>query len=475
MFSPEREPHPSVAEIKYLQQPVALTLPAACISLVLKVPSKSTQNILPESHASSELCQCQVKVCNRYAFSDLSHLEWKWKIILEFYPDITLQGHAILVDEHLNIDCRTYISDFLDIAPPTQIGKTFLNVEGVLVSDTSWAKAGHSVVLEQFPVDLLFESLSLQKHPPNDGNRQGRLSVVEESSHIRITIDADKQSSIVIDKKTGGINAINLDERNILHGQGIQPNFTRASTDNDRGGMELVLDFLRLNWAKPLLRRVTKELFSYEMHWRDHGFSQENPPSSCCTDSKVTSMDDSIQIETKFFIRQISGKKILTCKHVYTIFTDGTMRLDVKVTPSDCIRGIPSLPRVGLSLVLNPIFHRVKYFGRGPHENYVDRKAGAHFGSWLTSPSKMGFDYIVPSEMGSRSDCRWVGFDGIDGGLVISTDSDCALFSFSALLHTAQELHTATHTNGLDQRQDGEHPVIVNIDHRLMGLGGDVR
>ncbi len=475
MFSPDREPHPSVSEIKYLQQPAAVTLPNAHLNLVIKVPdsSKRIPAVVPDS--LKEQCHIQLKVVNRYAFSDLSHLVWKWKIILEFHPNADLHGFATLVDETLSIDCSSILHNLFDLAPPMVIGDVFLNIEGVLLSDQSWANAGHRVVSEQLPMKLLYESLSLQHHPLSKSMSRSSLAVVEDSSSIYVSNDMSRPSVVVIDKKTGGINAIKLDGRNILHGHGIQPNFTRASTDNDRGGMELVLDFLHLNWAKSLIRGISKKLFSYEMHWRDNGVSQDAPPSSTCTERKITTLGDSVQIEMTCSIRGASGNSILTATHVYNIFPNCTLRADVKVTPSDCIRGIPSLPRVGLSFGLHPAFHRVKYFGRGPHENYVDRKSGAQIGTWSTSPSKMGFDYIVPSENGSRSDCRWASFESDIGGLIVSADSNCELFSFSALLHTNHELHTASHTNDLDQRKDGEHPIFVNIDNRCMGLGGDVR
>ena len=86
----------------------------------------------------------------------------------------------------------------------------------------------------------------------------------------------------------------------------------------------------------------------------------------------------------------------------------------------------------------------------------------------------MGYSYIVPSENGSRSDCKWISFDSDDGGIVVVADA-CNSFSCSALLHSAEELHHAQHTCDLDPRKNGVHPIHVNIDHQLLGVGGDVR
>jgi beta-galactosidase len=106
-------------------------------------------------------------------------------------------------------------------------------------------------------------------------------------------------------------------------------------------------------------------------------------------------------------------------------------------------------------------------------ENYPDRKSGSHFGWWKTSASDMGYDYIVPSENGSRSNCQQICFESSkDGGLAVIADPNTS-FSCSALLHSAEELYHASHTCDLDQRVNGIHPIYVNVDHQLMGVGGD--
>jgi Beta galactosidase small chain len=108
-------------------------------------------------------------------------------------------------------------------------------------------------------------------------------------------------------------------------------------------------------------------------------------------------------------------------------------------------------------------------------QNYPDRKAAAEMGFYETTSSCVGYTYIVPSENGSRSDCRWVAFRGVDGaGICIASERSDG-FSFSSLLHSASELNAAAHTCDLETRKDGEHPIHCSIDHRLMGLGGDTR
>ena len=104
----------------------------------------------------------------------------------------------------------------------------------------------------------------------------------------------------------------------------------------------------------------------------------------------------------------------------------------------------------------------------------------------------MGYDYIFPSETGNRSDCSWVMFRGkdtrekvrgagskirnnTDGFMIVSQHrNDHQKFHFSALLHSQLELHRATHTHQLEQRNEGDHIIYCNFDSHLMGIGGDV-
>ena len=124
---------------------------------------------------------------------------------------------------------------------------------------------------------------------------------------------------------------------------------------------------------------------------------------------------------------------------------------------------------------LDESLNRIQYFGRGPHENYPDRKASAEFGVFKTTPEEMSYlKYIVPSENGSRSDCEWTSFrTKNDEGLCIVCKGDDASdgnFSCSASLYSNSELDLATHTRDLPDRKQGT--IHVNIDHQLMGLGG---
>ena len=63
------------------------------------------------------------------------------------------------------------------------------------------------------------------------------------------------------------------------------------------------------------------------------------------------------------------------------------------------------LPRIGATFAVPARFTEVHWFGRGPHENYPDRNAGAVLGTWQQRPDEL--PYLVPQEFGLRTDCRW--------------------------------------------------------------------
>lgn len=128
-----------------------------------------------------------------------------------------------------------------------------------------------------------------------------------------------------------------------------------------------------------------------------------------------------------------------------------------------------SLPRLGLSFSLPSEFSSVSWFGRGPHENYPDRKTGAFVGRYSMPLEDLHTPYIVPSENGHRCDVRWVELRSADGVGICCMPMGPELLGFSASRHALANLEKAAHTNEL---QLDPH-INLHIDHRMMGVGGD--
>lgn len=164
----------------------------------------------------------------------------------------------------------------------------------------------------------------------------------------------------------------------------------------------------------------------------------------------------------------------------YTVFLNGSVRVNVEIDCSGA--GVPTLARVGMRMRLAAPMRKISFFGRGPHENYPDRKQSAHVGLHESDAAAMAVPYIVPGESGGRSDASWVSAtDSAGVGLLATAASGETFALFSAQPFSAEQLGAAKHTSELGLDLDSTaasccdaNPVHVTLDHAHMGLGGDV-
>lgn len=125
---------------------------------------------------------------------------------------------------------------------------------------------------------------------------------------------------------------------------------------------------------------------------------------------------------------------------------------------------LSGLPRVGVRFALPQTFTHIRWFGRGPHENYPDRNAGALRDVWAREPDEL--PYIVPQEFGLRTDCEWIEFVSRNHTLRIDVLSP-ATMHFSAVHHTPLQLFEAMDSTQLERNKD----LVVHLDVVHRGLG----
>ena len=132
--------------------------------------------------------------------------------------------------------------------------------------------------------------------------------------------------------------------------------------------------------------------------------------------------------------------------------------IEVSVDPE-----MPPLPRVGMRLLLCDKPEAVSWLGRGPHENYPDRKLSADLGAWSCDRQAMQTPYIFPSDNGLRCDVR----QAVIGSVCIERIDDD--FAFAVSDFGVESLMRAEHTF-----ECIEQPALhVHIDGYHMGVGGD--
>ena len=169
-----------------------------------------------------------------------------------------------------------------------------------------------------------------------------------------------------------------------------------------------------------------------------------------------------VRIEVASVLAPYSQRPAFSCTYDYAIYGTGDVVVKTTAAPR---RTLPPLPRLGLQLRLPGSLDRFAWYGRGPHESYVDRKESARIGLYLGTVQEQYVPYIYPQENGNKTDVRWAAITDVRGmGLLVT---GMPLVNVSAHHYTPEDLAAATHAHELVRRDE----TIVNLDHAQAPLG----
>jgi beta-galactosidase len=296
-----------------------------------------------------------------------------------------------------------------------------------LAADTRWADAGHVLAWTQAKVPF---DVPEREAPALDQLDEVALNETAD------TIEAEGAGfSVAVDRETGSLASLVYEGQQLIESP-LTPNYWRAETDNDRANGNGMASLLRA--------------------WEDAG---ETLTVTSVSAEPVAEQAVRVRVEGTLPV----GESTFT--NEYTVYGNGDVHVEHTVTR----RGEtpPSIPRVGLQMAIPGSYDEVTWFGRGPHENYRDRKTGAAVGQHERSLSEFATPYVRPQENANRSDVRWVAFtDGEGQGLLAVADS---ALSISAWPYRQADLAKATHTYQLPDRD----VTTVNLDLGQMGVGGN--
>jgi beta-galactosidase len=307
-------------------------------------------------------------------------------------------------------------------------GETFLNVRLRLARDTVWAPAGHVVAWEQLALATSHKGKSLP------ASVTGGALHVERHDGVGVSSTGFKVHFSGATCLPGVYNAGGRDLAGFM-----RFNFWRALTDNDRG------------W------KVGDKMGA----WRNAG--REAVVESC------TATESGGTVVIAGVVKFPSTAARATLSHV--VYGSGAIDTAVRLElPSTA----PEVPRLGFQLGIPEALDRVEWFGRGPHESYIDRMESAAVGLYRSTVSDWVTPYVRPQENANRTGVRRVTFVAADGrGLEIQAPPATPL-SVSAWPYSLEELEAAKHDDELPRRPHGHRPLIsVNLDHAQMGVGGD--
>jgi len=148
----------------------------------------------------------------------------------------------------------------------------------------------------------------------------------------------------------------------------------------------------------------------------------------------------------------------------YTVAYDGTVKVK-----ADFPERRAQLPRIGLQMSLTPGLEQVQWLGRGPMENYQDRKDCAFVGQWKNTVEGMKEEYIRPQSMGERTDNRWLTVADQQGRGVKIVAADDETFDFAIQHYSDKELWQTKYNHQLPTIRHEE--AILHLDCASRGIG----
>ena len=405
MVSADRVPHPAMWEFKHLAQPVV-------VELVKGKPGR-------------------VRVRNDHDFVSLARLQGHWELLIDGVA--TRRGKLPKLD--LAPGASKDVTLVLGKLPAGS--EAHLTVSWTTVADTSYAKSGHETAWTQLALTPI--------HNPKSKilNLKSATVLTEETVGGVILLAGD--TAATFDRATSTLASLRVRGVELL-ARGPLVELNRAATDND--GVKL--------WSgqdgKPLGRWQKLGLIAKPLQHQPGKFEWKSNKDGSAT---VT------------LSHAASGRdKWTDCTHThrYTLHADGRLVVDNDIAFSG--DDVTDLPRAGVRLDLVAGYEALAYFGRGPVENYIDRKAGSLVARYETIVTAEYVDYVMPQEHGHHTDVRWLELSAGRKAPALRITA-APLLEFNATHFAAEDLYAAKHATDLAPRAE----TIVYLDAAHRGLG----
>ncbi len=366
-----------------------------------------------------------LEIYNENFFKDLSDVRLQWELLVD--------GRPVDSGTITNIDVAPQSGKTISLPvklPDESYHEAFLNISYPLKEACALLPEGFVVATEQLPIKEGWKKdISVKGNRPLSMRKQGDDLYFEADDVL-----------FGFDKKTGFLKKYQYKGNDILKkGYYVRPNFWRAPTDNDFGA------------------RLQKKL----KVWKD--YSGQLPLKNL--EYKQTN-DNTYKVTAIYLLDSVFAQ----LKVVYEMNDKGVLAItqSIDINPA---KKTPMLPRFGIKMVLPKSFENIEYYGRGPNENYWDRKTSAPIGIYRQRVKQQYYPYIRPQETGNKSDIRWYRIANAKVNLEITSDK---LFNTTALHFLTSDLD-----DGLkkDQRHAAELKerdlTQLSMDLQQMGVGGN--
>lgn len=434
IIGPSAEVTPKLVEVGHVHRNLVVTLPETTMPLDLY--RKTLKAAIRDGGPFS------VFVWNRFAFTSSGEFNVSWELLEDGQPvaDGACDWSAIGPGDS---GCRKILLPKTDVKENVEY---YLNVTFRLKSDTLWAKKGWTVARDQ--IVLVERDFGVKGTEASGGEREtlGNSRPVVKEDEKSITVECGGTLA-VFSRKSGLLVRLAVDGVSVLEerspGVPAGPHLTcvRAFVDNDKWMKDAFLSsgLVRLGYhPEPIV----------------------------------------VEGDTVKTVVDVTGTKGCGFRHEckYRFRADGSVEMDNKVTPYG--RMPKALPRLGLSMRLAPALENIRYYGRGPWENSIDRCSGSFLGVYTSTVAEQFVDYVRPQDNGGKSGVRWAEFTD-DAGKGVRFEASEPM-CMQALHFGWEDLFLARHDGWQKSMRQirrysppvAQRDVLLNLDVRQTGLGG---
>ena len=421
---PDRTPQPEMRQMKWTTQPVSVRLLNAETG--------------------------DVEVTNRLHFTDLTQYASHWKLMAD--ADVLEEG-----DIQFSAAAQQKQTIRIPFHKPSIVaGKEYrILISSALKNDEMWAKAGHEVAWDQ----LELTSWNLPAVPASLSSSNVKAS--EDDKQIKIS---GNDYTYIINKETGNLDQVEVAGKSMLKSP-VTFNLWRAPIANEFDSW----DAYRVNggYVEGYGNMVSSLFYS-------KGINQLKIKPSEVT---LTHNDNETTVKVRQMVQvgassygaldlYISGIQLagFTIDYTYHFYNDGTVKIQNHMSPQGKLPEI--LPRIGFTTSVANDFDQITWYGRGPEENYPDRKTGYQVGIWSKSVADMYEPYLLPQDHALRTDNRYVQLlDKSGNGVEISMNEH---FNFNAYQFSTDNLTKSQFTYQLQPQSDR---YTLNLDYATTGVG----
>lgn len=370
----------------------------------------------------------KVKIENKFRFINLQNVWFEWKILEDgkeietgkFDADIE-PGEFALVE--LPFDAEQFQAE----------KEYLLNLAARLKNGTRWGPKNFEIAYEQFVLQEWTPLMNVV------GLNEERINLFEDEQAYIIS---NEMFEIKLGKHSGVIKNYRFEGEELLL-KGPELNIWRAPTDNDG------------------IYYSNGESNKMAARWKKAGF--DRMVSKLKDITLLSKTDSSVVIKADFVLSALELAGGLNYQTMYTFTTDGAVKLETTVKP---FGEMPPLPRLGYRMQVSSGFNQFSWYGRGPHENYIDRRSSALIGRYDGTVDEQFTNYIYPQENGNKTDVRWAKLED-SRGRKLKVIANRA-FETSVSHYSIESLTKAEHPYDLEK----EKKVYWNLDYQQGGLGG---